>query len=123
MNYDPHILISLFHLLFVVPFFLFVGLQQAATPDAVYTSLLVLGVIITLYHGYKSYNRWMNSSPYLWVNLIHTVLVGPLLIYIGTKGKDTPRAYYEMLLLLAFGAGGYHLYSLVQQMNNVRVDH
>ena len=123
MNYDPHILISLFHLLLVVPFFLYVGLQQAAVPEGVYTALLTLGVIITLYHGYKSYNRWVNSSPYLWVNLIHTLLVGPLLIYIGTKGKDTPRAYYEMLLLLAFGAGGYHLYSIVQQMNNVRVDH
>jgi len=123
MNYDPHIIISLFHLLLVVPFFLYVGLQKSAVSDYVYTVLLVLGVIITLYHGYKSYTRWVNSSPYLWVNLIHTVLVGPLLIYIGAKGKDTPRAYYEMLLLLAFGAGGYHLYSIVEQMNNVRVDH
>jgi hypothetical protein len=44
------------------------------------------------------------------------------LIYIGAKGPDTPRWAYEVLLMFAFAAGGYHLYSLVQQMNNVRTD-
>ena len=119
---DTHILISLFHLLFVVPFFLYVGLQRSATQEIIYTVLLTLGVIITLYHGYKSWVRYTAGSPYLYVNLIHAVLLGPLLIYMGVKGRDTPRAAYEMLLMFAFAAGGYHLYSLVQQMNNVRTD-
>lgn len=119
---DTHIVLSLFHILAVVPFFLFVGFQRAASPDAVYTVLLTLGVILTFYHGYKSWNRYISSSPYLYVNLIHFLLLGPLLIFIGTKGKDTPRWAYEVLLMFAFAAGGYHLYSLVQQMNNVRSD-
>ena len=119
---DTHLILALFHLFLVVPFFLYVGLQRAATPDGVYTACLTIGVVITLYHGYKAYNRWQSSSPYLWVNLIHMLIIGPLLIYIGYKKKDTERAFYEMLLMTGFAAGGYHLYNLIQSMNNVRKD-
>lgn len=119
---DSHLVLALFHLFLVVPFFLYVGLQRAATPDGIYTACLVLGVIITLYHGYKSYIRFQTSSAYLWVNLLHMLIVGPLLIYIGTKKKDTERAFYEMLLLVGFAAGGYHLYNLINSMNNIRKD-
>lgn len=119
---DSHIVLSLFHILAVVPFFLYVGFQRSASPDTIYTVLLTLGVIITLYHGYKSWLRYSTASPYLYVNLIHFLLLGPLLIFMGVKGKDTPRWAYEVLLMFAFAAGGYHLYSLVQQMNNVRSD-
>jgi hypothetical protein len=119
---DTHLLLAVFHIFLVVPFFLYVGLQRAATPEGVYTACLTLGVVITLYHGYKAYARWQSSSPYIWVNLIHMLAVGPLLIYIGTKGKDTERAAYEMLLLLGFGAGGYHIYNLIQNLNNIHSD-
>lgn len=119
---DSHIILALFHLLLIVPFFLYVGLQRSATPPIVYTVLLTLGVILLLYHGYKSWIRYSAASPYLYVNLIHSVLLAPLLIYIGAKGRDAPRWAYEVLLMFAFAAGGYHLYSLVQQMNNVRTD-
>jgi hypothetical protein len=119
---DTHILLALFHILAVVPFFMYVGLQRSATPPIVYTVLLSLGVILTLYHGYKAWIRYAAASPYLYVNLIHALLIGPLLIYIGAKGRDTPRWAYEVLLMFAFAAGGYHLYNLVQQMNNVRTD-
>jgi hypothetical protein len=119
---DTHIILALFHLFLVVPFFLYVGLQRAATPPIVYTILLALGVIITLYHGYKAWVRYSASSPYLYVNIIHFLYLGPLLIYMGAKGRDTPRWAYEVLLMFAFAAGGYHLYGLVQQMNNVRTD-
>lgn len=120
---DGHVILSLFHILAVVPFFLYVGIQRAALADQVYTTLLALGAIITAYHGYKAFIKYKNASPSLWVNLIHMLVVGPLLIYIGAKGKDTPRPAYEILLMVAFAAGGYHLYSLIQQMNNVKDEH
>ena len=120
---DGHLILSLFHLLAVVPFFLYVGIQRAAMADQVYTSLWILGAIITVYHGYKALIKYKNASPSLWVNLIHMLVVGPLLIFIGAKGKDTPRYAYELLLMVAFAAGGYHLYSLIQMMNNVKEEH
>jgi hypothetical protein len=46
------------------------------------------------------------------VNLIHALWIGPLLLYIGAKKKETPRPAYELLLLTAFGALGYHMYEL-----------
>lgn len=120
---NGHLILSLFHILAVVPFFLYVGLQRGAIPDQVFTATWILGAIITAYHGFKAFIRYKNASPYLWVNLIHMLIVGPLLIYIGAKGKDTPRFAYELLLMVAFAAGGYHVYSLIQQMNNVKEEH
>jgi len=119
---NTHIVLSLFHIFFVVPFFLYIGLQRSATPNEIFTTLLILGIVLTLYHGYKAYVRIVNNSPYAYINLIHALLIGPLLIMIGLKGKNTETPYYEVLLMLAFAAGGYHLYSLVQQMNNLKDD-
>lgn len=115
-----HLIIALFHILGVVPLFLYVGIQRAATQDAVYTTLLVLGCIVTAYHGYKAFIRFQAGSPYLWVNMIHFLYIGPLIAYIGYKQKDTPRSAYELLLLVGFGALGYHLYNLVQMLSNHR---
>jgi hypothetical protein len=40
-------------------------------------------------------------------------------MWIGIQGADTPRAAFEMLLLLAFAAGGYNLYWMILQLNTV----
>lgn len=58
----------------------------------------------------------------IWVNLVHVLYVAPLLIYIGYKEKDTPRYAYELLALLGFAALGYHIYSLVVNMNIIHED-
>jgi hypothetical protein len=51
--------------------------------------------------------------------LIHVLLVAPLLFWIGYYKKETTRQAYEMLLLLAFAAGGYNLYNLIVQVSTV----
>jgi hypothetical protein len=109
---DTHSIINLLHILFVTPLFLYVSIQRNDNPDAMFNFLLVLGGFITLYHLFKSYMKYKVNSPFLWVNLIHVFYVGPLLIYIGYNKKETPRVAYEILMLLAFAAGGYHLYQL-----------
>ncbi len=113
MAVDPHIMLAVGHILVIAPFLLYVGIQRAAVPGWIFTTLLVLGAVLFLYHGYRAYIRIIKSSPYAWVNLVHAMIVAPLLMYIGFKGRESPRYAYELLLMVAFAALGYHLYSLV----------
>jgi hypothetical protein len=110
---DSRIIINLFHIFLVAPFLIWIGISRGNTPDSAFMVLLVLGIIVTLYHAYKSWIRLSANSSYVWVNLIHALWIGPLLLYIGARKKDTGRPYFELLLLTAFGALGYHLYELV----------
>lgn len=110
---DKYLLIILFHLFFVVPLFLFVGFQRAATPEWLYNVMFGLGLLLLLYHGVKSVIRLYAKSPIVWVNLFHAVLIAPLIIYIGYFGKKTERAAYELLLMAAFAALGYQLKNLI----------
>ena len=114
---DAYMMINLFHIFLVAPFLIWVGITRGAVPNAVFITLLVLGIIVTLYHAYKAYARIVAGSGYAWVNLIHALWVGPLLLYIGARKKDTQRPAYELLLLTAFGALGYHLYELASHLD------
>lgn len=110
---DSRIIINLFHIILVVPFFIWVGIRHGNIPNGAFISLIVLGILVTLYHAFKAVRRYLSGSSYIWVNLIHALWIGPLLLYIGAMKNNTPRACYELLLLTAFGALGYHLYELV----------
>jgi hypothetical protein len=109
---DSHSIVNLLHILFITPLFLYVAIQRNDNPDAMFNFFLALGGFIILYHLFKAYGKYKVNSPLLWVNLIHVFYVGPLLVYIGYNKKDTPRVAYEILMLFAFAAGGYHLYEL-----------
>jgi hypothetical protein len=113
---NGHLILNLFHILFVVPLFLYVALSRAATLDSIYWLLLVLGSFVLLYQAYKAVVRYMAGSSYIWVNLIHVLFIAPLIIYIGYLGKKTPRPAYELLALAAFAALGYHSYSILMQL-------
>ena len=109
---NKHLAINFFHILLVAPFFFYVGIMRGSLVPAIYTTLIVLGVVLVLYHGWKFYDRIVKGSGYAWVNAVHAFGVGPLLIYIGSLGEETPRPAFEGLLLFAFAAFGYHLYEL-----------
>jgi|LauGreDrversion4_2_1035121.scaffolds.fasta_scaffold382550_2 hypothetical protein len=110
---DAFFLIVVLHITVIVPFLLWVGFNRAATPEWMYSVLFGAGIIVLVYHAYKGISRLIASSPLAWVNLIHVLIVAPLLIWIGYHAKRTERPAYDMLLLAAFGALGYHLYKLV----------
>lgn len=112
-----NILLSLFHIFLVVPLLLFIGFHRADTPRWVYYALASIGFVVLLYHGFRLFTRL--SSPYVWVNVIHLLFIAPLLLFIGYHQKDTPRFAYELILILAFGALGYHLFSLVKLTQTV----
>lgn len=112
-----HIPINLFHIFAVVPFFLYVAFVRGQLVPWIFNVLLGLGLVILVYHAMASYKKAAAQSPSLWINLIHVFAVAPLLIFIGSKGYDTPRWAFELLALVAFGALGYHLYAIVMQLN------
>jgi len=114
---DSPFILSIFHLLIIVPFLLFIGFKRADTPHWVYMAVFAMGAIILLYHGFRLFSRLSAGSSNAWINAIHVLLVAPLLLYIGYHKKETPRSAYELLLLLAFGAGGYHTFSLVRMLD------
>ena len=104
--------VRLFHILIVGGLFLYVGITKSDIPNFMYSVLLVLGIIIILYHGFKIYKKLkLGLNP--WINYIHLLIIGPLLIYIGLTKEKTQRLYFEILLMLGFAAIGYHGYYLV----------
>lgn len=109
---DAHMILSLFHLAFVVPLLLFVGFQRADTPRWVYLSLLSIGGLVLVYHAVRLVQRI--GTYFAWVHILHVAIIAPVLILLGWRGRDAPRWMYEVVLILGFGAGGYHLFQLVR---------
>lgn len=106
--------IHLFHILIVGSLFLYVGIVKTKMPTFMYTFLLVLGIIIIAYHGFKVYKK-LKDGKNPWINYIHIIIVGPLLIYIGINREKTARYWFEILLMLAFASIGYHGYYLFNE--------
>ena len=121
---NGHIVLSIFHILIVVPFFLYVAFVRGQLMPWIFTVLQSLGIIILVYHAYKTIIKWKANSLSVWVNILHVIAVAPLLIYIGSKGYDTPRWAFEVLAMLGFAALGYHLYSMVNEIKDISMfDH
>jgi ABC-type transport system involved in cytochrome c biogenesis permease subunit len=113
---NAHVQLALLHALLLAPFLIYVGLAREQVPDAIFTTLLGLGIVILGYHSYKAYTKLQEGkSP--WVNYIHMFLLAPLLIILGYNGKTANRKYFEMLLLLGFAAFGYHSLTLVREFS------
>jgi hypothetical protein len=110
--FDKRKLVNLFHIIIVGSIFLYIGINREKTNGWLLNLIYYLGFIIILYHLYKSYN-YIKEGKGIWVNLIHIFIIGPLLIYIGYNGEKTERKYFEILLMLGFGAIGYHFYYLL----------
>lgn len=57
------------------------------------------------------------------INVIHLLIIGPLLTYIGLQGKNTSKIMFNILTLLGLFVIGYHGYNLYKKMNgNITLD-
>ena len=111
MNFSSQTFVHLFHILLVGTLFLYVGIKGTNTSAYFFPAIKYLGIFIIIYHIYKAYLKLMLDKSG-WVNYIHIFLIGPLLVIIGINGSETPRKYFEMLLMLGMASIGYHGYYL-----------
>ena len=107
--------IELFHIIAVGSLFLYVGIAQTEMPRILFTILLGLGVLIPIYHAYKAYLRLQMKKP-IWINILHILIIGPLMAYIGYYGAETERKYFEIMLMFGFAVIGYHGYYLLRNL-------
>jgi hypothetical protein len=110
----------MFHIFIVAPFLLYVAIVRGQLSPWIFSLLSGLAILLFVFHGYKAVIKWKAQSPSLWVNLIHLLAVAPLLLFIGSKGYDTPRWAFEVLAILAFGALGYNLYAIVMDVQEMQ---
>ena len=107
-------LIHIFHIIIAGGLFLYVGINKEKISKTLFTVLFWFGLLIMLYHSYKAYN-YMKLDKGYWINLIHILLIGPLLIYIGYNEEKTARRYFEIVLMVGFSTIGYHGYYLINK--------
>ena len=105
--------LSLAHIFIFAAFLIYIGIVQAKMPEMLYPIILVFGVIVILYHVYKAF-----LVKDAWINYIHIFIVGPLLVFIGLYRKGTPTKIFELVLMVAFAALGYHGYKLINGFND-----
>jgi uncharacterized membrane protein YeiH len=83
---NSHVIISIAHIALVVPLFLYVAFSRAATPDWLYWVLFAVGLVVFIVHAAKAAYRWISGSTYLWVNLLHVLLLS--LIHISEPTRQ-----------------------------------
>ena len=106
-----NLFLHLFHILVVSTFFMYLGIKRDKSYKPLFRIALLLGVIILFYHVFRAYQKYAANKG-TWVNLIHILLIAPLLMYIGYYGDKTERKFFELLLMLGFASIGYHAYYL-----------
>jgi len=109
---NPDLFLHLLHIVIFGTIFLYIGIRQKEAPKLIFTALLFLGIVVILYHTYKSYNKYQKHHSY-WINMLHVFVIGPLLVYVGFRGTETERMYFECMIMIGFAVIGYHLYYMV----------
>ena len=94
--------IYLTHVLFSAPVFIFIGHNPEIKKDWLSYLIIGLGLVVVLYHLSRLYNSW--SLGYInWVNVIHALIIGPLLIYAGWN-RNLSYPWNQIFLILGYGA-------------------
>lgn len=104
------IFVKLFHIIFVGGFLSYVGLMRTDVNPIIYNILFWLAIFIFCYHLYRATTK---KNP--WINLIHILVIAPLIFYIGYNREETPRFAFEILLMLSITAIGYNGFYLIKE--------
>ena len=94
---------NLFHLVFVVPLFIYFGIHKNDTDESVFNLLSFIAIFVILYHSYRYY--WTSWS----INLIH-IFIGGLLLLIGLFGQRLPNYVFYIFYVMATIVTVWHTY-------------
>jgi hypothetical protein len=104
--------VAFIHIFLVGPLLIFVGLMKPQY-SWIYYLLLALGVGIFLNFGLKiASQNWTQRT--VWY-MVHALLFGALLLYVGWYGKETPNVAFSLLLAVGLAAFTYHSLRYVQR--------
>lgn len=100
--------INLFHLFIIFPALLVLSAYKTA-PKELFYFFMALGVVLAVYHTKLAFDKksLMDAST----NILHVVLVAPLLIAMGYNKKIYPMTLQSISILGAL----YHTYRIYQK--------
>jgi len=108
-------IVNAIHVFVLAPLFVYVGLKAEKTPNIIFMVFLVVGIVVALYHSYRIFVTYKSVGlvPYIYINLVHILLVAPLLVYVGMKKVKTEKIIYKALIVFAVTmvlSNGYRLF-------------
>jgi hypothetical protein len=104
--------VAFIHIFLVAPLLIFVGLMKPQY-NWIYYLIIALGVGIFLNFGRKiASETWTQRT--VWY-MVHALLFGALLLYVGWHGKETPDVAFSLLLAVGLAAFTYHSLRYVQR--------
>lgn len=98
--------INVFHIIFVGPFLMFIGITKPKN-DFIYNILLILGLLVCLKFMYLLITRKLSQSS-VWY-IIHVIMFSTIAIYVGLLKSKVPNIGYSLLVAIGVAAFGYHL--------------
>lgn len=114
MNLPTNSFINLFHILFVAPLLLYIGMKQSNAPTQVYSILLVLSLFVLFYHAWRLSTLGINP-----INLFHVAFVAPFLFYIAWNKGMIDSRLFMVASALAVLVIVYHTWRLYQKVMDV----
>lgn len=112
---NSKLLVSLAHVILVGPWLAYVGLAKPSAP-LVYHATLGLGAVMTLWLLLKAV-QWPSRAL---VFLVHALLFGPLLVYVGLKQLRAKKDAFLLLALIGILATLYHAWKLYRMYSSVK---
>ena len=109
--------IYLTHVLFSAPVFIYLGHNPEIKKDWLSKVIIGLGLFVVLYHLFKFYTAW-NLGYVNWVNIIHALVIGPLLIFAGWN-RNLLYPWSQIFLVLGYGAMVNFILKLISTYHNV----
>ena len=101
---DYHCLVLLFHIFFVGPLLIYLGLRYYNAHNYLWKSLIVLGVGIIAYH-LPLYWKFQSA-----VNAFHVLFVGPAFIILGLYHSSMPTIVWDLVAMMGVGVAFFHSY-------------